>query len=108
MEDELLSDEVIRSCGEGLLFEESVIEISLCFLATQANYIQLVSVPDDEGNDGPSSFETLEINFTTESITMQTITGIVNPKMRILSFMYTPLCRSKTITFFLMKIKGNI
>lgn len=48
------------------------------------------TVPDDEGNDSPSSFETPEMNVTTEFITMQTITGIVHPKTRILSFMYTP------------------
>lgn len=63
------------------------------------------TVPDDEGNDGPSSFETPEMTYTTEFITMQSITGIVHSKMRILSlFIYTPLCRSKTIIFFLMKI----
>lgn len=64
---------------------------------------------DDEGNDGPSSFETPEMNFTTEFITLQMITGIVHAKIRILSlFFYTLLCHSKIITLFLMKIKCNI
>jgi len=36
------------------------------------------AVRDDDGNDGPSSFETPEMNFTSEFITsMHTITGIV-------------------------------
>lgn len=39
------------------------------------------TVPDDEGNDGPSSFETPEMTYTTEFITMQSITGIVHSKM---------------------------
>lgn len=40
------------------------------------------AVRDDEANDGPSSFETPEMNFTIEFITMHTITGIVHPKIK--------------------------